>query len=76
MEYPKHKRVKLSKPKWEQQRIRLWKDCRHCRECGCYLSVEQAIPHHIKFRSQGGGDEAENVLIVCDKCHKKLHGIS
>ena len=74
--HPKKKRIKLSRKAWERQRVRLWEDCRHCRECGCYLMLEQAIPHHIVFRSQGGGDEAENVLIVCNRCHEKLHGIN
>jgi hypothetical protein len=72
---PKTKRKRLSKRKWEAQRAALWNDCNHCRECGCYLQLEQAIPHHIKFRSQGGGDEKENVKIVCSICHAKLHGI-
>jgi 5-methylcytosine-specific restriction endonuclease McrA len=71
---PKPKRIRLSKRAWELQRVRLWEDNHHCRECGCYLMLEQAIPHHIVFRSQGGGD-VDNVLIVCDKCHKALHGI-
>ncbi len=29
--------------------------------------------HHIVFRSQGGSDEAENLITLCSKCHKKLH---
>jgi len=72
---PKKKKIKLSKVAWERQRQELWKDCHHCRQCGCYLQLENAIPHHIKFKSQGGGDEAENVMIVCSVCHAELHGI-
>ena len=30
-------------------------------------------PHHLKFRSAGGGDEAENVASVCTWCH--LYGV-
>ena len=29
--------------------------------------------HHIIFRSQGGSDEAENLITLCHTCHKKLH---
>ncbi|HVR18334.1 MAG TPA: HNH endonuclease, partial [Polyangiaceae bacterium] len=30
-------------------------------------------PHHLVFRSHGGGDEAENVASLCSWCH--LHGV-
>jgi hypothetical protein len=30
-------------------------------------------PHHLQFRSQGGGDEDENLATLCVWCH--LHGI-
>lgn len=29
--------------------------------------------HHIIFRSQGGSDELDNLLTLCEKCHKALH---
>lgn len=29
--------------------------------------------HHIVFRSQGGSDEAENLITLCHTCHKALH---
>ena len=29
--------------------------------------------HHIKFRSQGGTDNPNNLVTLCDKCHKKVH---
>jgi hypothetical protein len=30
-------------------------------------------PHHLKFRSQGGGEEDENLVALCAWCH--LEGI-
>ena len=30
--------------------------------------------HHIIFRSQGGSDEANNLITLCHTCHKALHG--
>ena len=29
--------------------------------------------HHIVFRSQGGSDEAENLITLCHTCHTDLH---
>ena len=29
--------------------------------------------HHIIFRSQGGSDEAENLITLCHTCHTDLH---
>ena len=29
--------------------------------------------HHRLTRAQGGGHEAENLLLVCDSCHRYIH---
>lgn len=29
--------------------------------------------HHIKRRSQGGSDDASNLLVVCQRCHDHIH---
>ena len=32
-------------------------------------------PHHVRFRSRGGGDERGNLVSLCEKCHLELvHG--
>lgn len=32
-------------------------------------------PHHIQFRSRGGGEEPSNLISLCDRCHLSLvHG--
>jgi hypothetical protein len=36
-------------------------------------SRRDVTPHHLVFRSQGGGDESENVVALCSWCH--LQGI-
>ncbi len=38
---------------------------------GC--TILAAHVHHIKLRSQGGGDEPENLLAVCNHCHTMIH---
>ena len=31
-------------------------------------------PHHITFRSQGGGDDSENLIRLCKSHHDDAHG--
>lgn len=30
-------------------------------------------PHHIVFKSQGGDDTAENLVLLCKVCHRFMH---
>lgn len=44
--------------------------CEHCHK-------EQAVDvHHLKFRSEGGGDEIENLIGLCRECHNLCHAYS
>lgn len=36
-------------------------------------SRRDVTPHHLRFRSAGGGDEDDNVATICSWCH--LHGV-
>jgi len=49
----------------------LWRDNYTCQCCktkkGC-LHI-----HHIIYRSNGGSDEEDNLITLCENCHKKLH---
>jgi hypothetical protein len=47
------------------------RDACRCRSPVC--SRRDVTPHHLRFRSQGGGDEPENLASVCTWCH--LFGI-
>jgi 5-methylcytosine-specific restriction endonuclease McrA len=31
--------------------------------------------HHVRFRSQGGDDDPENLVLLCKSCHDARHGI-
>jgi 5-methylcytosine-specific restriction endonuclease McrA len=42
-----------------------------CRHCGNRSTL---TPHHVTFRSAGGGDESSNILTLCMKCHDDVHG--
>jgi len=45
--------------------------CENCRNQRAWLG-----PHHIIFRSQGGGDEDENLISLCQSCHYEAHSYS
>jgi len=39
-------------------------------ECSCPVCERQDVTlHHVTYRSQGGGDEPENLLSLCSFCH-------
>ena len=40
--------------------------CKSCSKPGVDL-------HHLVFKSQGGGDNAENLVALCRECHNKAH---
>ena len=49
----------------------LYRDNYTCQCCGkknCRLEV-----HHVKFKSDGGTDDEENLLTLCEDCHKGVH---
>jgi 5-methylcytosine-specific restriction endonuclease McrA len=29
--------------------------------------------HHLKFRSQSGDDEEQNLITLCAECHEQMH---
>lgn len=45
----------------------------YCQVCGAAVS-ENLEAHHIQFRSRGGGDETDNLVMLCHECHQKRHG--
>ena len=46
-----------------------------CRCTSPVCSRKDVTPHHLRFRSAGGGDEDENVAAVCVWCHLLgIHG--
>ena len=47
-----------------------------CINCGISQSIEEMEFHHVIPLSIGGNDVASNIVCLCSKCHKLLHGIS
>lgn len=49
----------------------LLRDGFRCRECNYYKHLEV---HHIIPRSKGGTDDPNNLITLCQRCHRKKHG--
>lgn len=48
----------------------LVRDHYRCRSCG---TPEKVDVHHIRFRSTGGEDSANNCCALCRICHLEMH---
>jgi len=49
------------------------RDGYECKICKGKHKDSKLEVHHIIFRSQGGSDEAENLITLCHTCHSALH---
>lgn len=47
------------------------RDGKACRFCGVMNGRLEA--HHIKYRSEDGPDEEENLITLCDEHHQMMH---
>lgn len=73
-EEPPKKRKRRRKPKRktdEQARAdAISRDGGKCVECG---ATERLEVHHIRYKSQGGTDELDNLITLCACCHAEKH---
>lgn len=63
----------------------LYRDNFTCQNCGTFHAAKNEhgirVPvsdgclhvHHIKYVSDGGGDEPANLMTLCEDCHKLFH---
>ncbi len=62
----------LESPEWDALRKEAYKRAKNrCELCDDHADAA----HHIKYPKSFEDDCLENLLVVCDRCHKKLHGI-
>ena len=54
----------------ELHRQVLERDGWRCQVCG---SMQNLQVHHLKFRSQSGGDVEQNLITLCAECHELMH---
>jgi len=45
-----------------------------CEQCG--VTNKKLECHHIIPLCKGGGDNVENIRVLCDKCHQKAHNLT
>ena len=56
---------------WNVREYVLYRDghkCSHCGKSNTFLNV-----HHIESRQIGGTDRPDNLITLCEKCHKDYH---
>ncbi len=44
-----------------------------CSVCNIKFPLDKLQIHHIKFRSEGGNNDIDNLTAVCSECHEYLH---
>jgi 5-methylcytosine-specific restriction endonuclease McrA len=70
----KSPRVRLDADAYRELHRRiLERDGWRCQICG---SMQNLQVHHLKLRSQSGGDEEQNLITLCTSCHERAHGRS
>ena len=55
---------------WSRIKHRIIKRDKCCKVCG---SAEDLTVHHIIERRNGGSNDDENLMTVCQTCHRKIH---
>ena len=76
MKYPKNKPVRLKGKKLtDLYKKVLERDNYTCQDKCCPGGFPIDPPHHIVFKSQGGGDTEDNLITYCRHCHGLRHGV-
>lgn len=62
----------LESPEWDELRKEAYKMADY--RCELCHSVAAAV-HHVKYPKRYKEDCLENLVVVCDRCHRRLHGL-
>ena len=41
--------------------------------CECCGTTKKLEYHHRIYRSEGGSDESDNIMVLCYSCHRQIH---
>ena len=67
----KKPRIKLEPHTYDRLRLEiLERDHWQCQHCG---SMQHLQVHHQELRSHSGSDTEENLITLCDLCHRRMH---
>jgi 5-methylcytosine-specific restriction endonuclease McrA len=68
---PKSPRIALDPEAYAQLRRQvLERDHWRCQNCG---SLQNLQVHHQQLRSQSGSDVEDNLITLCEACHRRMH---
>jgi 5-methylcytosine-specific restriction endonuclease McrA len=68
---PKNPRIKLDRDAYDRLRLEiLERDHWLCQNCGSRQNLQV---HHQEIRSHCGSDSEENLITLCDRCHRHAH---
>lgn len=71
--FSKHKHVRLRGEALRSLVDAVYERDQHkCVVCGRWVE-EGHKPHHVIYKSHGGGDELGNLVLLCDACHHEIH---
>jgi len=73
----KHKLEELDEKRQisEEEKIEAFEKHPTCELCGkSFKDYKEAEYHHRKRHVEGGKSELGNIVVLCDKCHDRIHG--
>lgn len=56
-----------------RQRV-IQRDENECQKCGLKLKRDRKTIHHIIPVEKGGTNQLDNLILLCESCHLKVHG--
>lgn len=70
----KRRREQAAGPSMGDLRPHIWtRSGGFCEQCERAVHYNTFHAHHRKFRSRGGKDLIENLVVLCDSCHRWAH---
>lgn len=59
-------------PDWEERKIEILQRGKFCQNCGNHSRLHV---HHDIPLGKGGTNKQDNLILLCEVCHKKTHGV-
>ena len=59
----------------DENKIEAFEKHNNCELCGCkFKDYKEAEYHHKVRHVDGGKSELDNIMVLCQKCHDRIHG--